>query len=148
MEITNEEKGRLYASYWIRLKSAFRQKFYLETIFIAYDFLEDCTRSILKERSVSKELDKMFVSRKLNKIENIISQNKQILSKCIKSEDILEARNWLDKRNDLIHRMMKNKKSFEDAETIAEESVFLARKWMNASSKYKRLLKKEKKNEK
>ena len=140
MEITNTEKGKLYAFHWRRIKIAMSYEFYLEAISICYDFLEDCTRSILKARSSSKALDTMFIKTKLKKIGNIITQRKQILARYVTVQDIEETINWLDSRNDLIHRMMKNPRSSEDSKMVAENGVLIARKFMDISTKFRRAL--------
>jgi len=113
--IDNNQKYKNYKEQFARLNKSLKYEFYLEAIFIAYAILEDRCESVLRyEGNEVKAKDGGFVSieKKLNKISTIARKKKSLPNKYFSDEFIDGIYQWKDKRNELIHALLK-KRAFQ-----------------------------------
>ena len=149
MEITERMlKGENYREQNVRLKKVMNQHFYLEAVFIEYAIVEDRLASILRyEGNEIKSNSFVSIDRKLNKLE-AVARDKKGLAKRYFSEDFInEIREWKNKRNPLIHSMMKTNISSEMLFELACEGLNLQKEICRLSQNYKRAVERKSKGE-
>ena len=147
--LTNEDKFNNYKTQMGRLKRALKSQFYLEALFIEYAIIEDRTEAILRyENNSIKTKEGQFVSldRKLNKILDITREKKSLPNKYIKSEIIIEIKEWKEDRNRLIHALMKKQITTDEMISIVNRGEQLTKELNNMATSYRRAV--ERKNNK
>ena len=127
-----------------RLKKALTHQFYLEAIFIEYAVMEDRTAAIL--RYENNECKSANIGKKLNKIRTISRDKKALPGRYFDDELIDRIFEWKDKRNDLIHALIKQQLTTEELRSLAEEGDNLVKELNRRSQNYKRAV--ERKNKK
>ena len=102
------QKYNNYKEQFKRLDKAINNNFYLEAMFIAYAIMEDRTESILSyEGNGISSKGFVSINRKLNKIKKIAERKGSLPAKYFSDFLIDEILEWKDKRNNLIHALMK-----------------------------------------
>lgn len=134
-----------------RLKKAMENKFYLEAVFIEYAIMEDRTESILRyENNTINSKNKGFVSidAKITKIEKIVENKKGLPRKYFTVEFMEQIREWKNRRNALIHALIKKNTTTQELIDLAEEGRQITKDLCRLSTNYKRAVQRqeEKKN--
>ena len=142
---SNKQKQLNYQEQFKRLDRALKQKFYLEAMFIEYAIMEDRCDSILGYEG-NQINSKNFVSidRKIDKIKKIAEHKKSLPNRYLSDELIDIIKGWKEKRNGLIHALLKKELTTEGLETVALEGYALARQLCNKAGNYKRAVERRK----
>ncbi len=119
-----------------RLKKALLYEFYLEAIFIEYAIMEDRTEAIL--RYEGNECKSQNIGKKLNKIKTISRDKKALPGKYFDDALVDRMMIWKDKRNTLIHALVKQQLKTEELKALAEEGNELVKELNRRSQNYKR----------
>ena len=135
----NVIKYENYKEQFKRLDKAIKNNFYLEAMFIAYAIMEDRTESILSyEGNEINSKDFVSINKKLNKIKKIAERKGSLPAKYFSDSMIDEILDWKEKRNNLIHALMKQPLTTEELQATALEGKALARKLANRATSYRR----------
>lgn len=145
MEISdNQQKYYNYKVQMQRLKKAMDNQFYLEAIFIEYVIMEDRTASILRyEGNTIKPRNKngfVTLDAKINKIIKISEDKKGVARRYFSEDFMREISAWKDRRNSLMHALMKQKLTADELEALAGKGEELVKKLSRLSQNYKRYL--------
>ena len=141
--ISNDVKYLNYKEQNKRLKKALNEHFYLEALFIEYAIIEDRTESILRyENNQMNPKKRSSIESKLNKIKTIAREKKGLANKYFSEAFIDEILNWKEKRNSLIHALMKQVLTTDELETIAFQGKELSQKLSSKSTLYKKAVEK------
>lgn len=142
MVISNQQKQANYTEQFRRLKLALKNGFNLEAMFIEYAILEDRTESIL----CHADLWEAYIKSRKGREPNIDSKIKYILKRAENKKDVLHkyfaddlldrVLAWKDKRNRLIHALLKQQLTNEEIVKIATEGNELVRTLRSRSSAY------------
>jgi len=124
--MNNKEKNEKYAVLMSKLKRSINNEFYYESIFIEYAILEDRAESLLRHAKIPQfdyNGDNLNLNGKLKKIEHSIKFNKDsYVSNHISFKLLSEIHDWKNRRNVLIHDLIKSKYNLdEDVKKIAYE---------------------------
>lgn len=130
--IDGQQKYLNYKEQFSRLKRALDNEFYLEAIFIEYAILEDRTQSVLEHGGYWKACRKKCGKRpgiqaKLNFIQNLAADPACSLHKYFSDDLADRLLVWKDKRNPLIHALLKKKLGPDELKNVAEEGNDLVR---------------------
>lgn len=147
--ILNEQKYYNYKVQSQRLKKAMEYGFLLEAVFIEYAMIEDRTEAILRyEGNDIKSDNHVSIDRKIRKIKKIAEEKKSLAKKYFKEEFLDELIIWKDKRNQIMHAMMKQALTTEGLLELAEDGQRLVKDLNRLSTNYKRAVeRKREKNE-
>ncbi len=127
----NKDKNKVYVSLMSKLNQALKNEFYYESIFIEYAILEDRTESIL--RHSKNYIDGLTLSNKLAKIKSIKILNDCYCKKHLSSELINSIYDWKNKRNNLIHDLVKSEYNNVNVKKIAEDGFIIVKTLNNKS---------------
>ena len=137
----NEIKYNNYKEQAKRLKKALENQFYLEAIFIEYSILEDRADAILRYAKQEIISDRyVSIDRKLTKIKNLSLNKCLFLNKYFNEEFIMLLKEWKEKRNPLIHALMKRSNSRLELEKLALDGQELMKIFARKSMNYKNFL--------
>lgn len=135
--MNNKLKKEKYRDLMFKLKKAINNEFYYEAIFIEYAILEDRTESLLRHADLSAADSNgkpLKLNAKLKKLENSTTFNKdKYILKHLNIEILSETHNWKNKRNILIHDLIKSTYTYEDVKKIALEGYELVKMFNNKS---------------
>lgn len=138
-----------YKEQFKRLDKAISYNFYLEAMFIAYAILEDRTESILSyEGNEINSKNFVSINKKLLKIKKIAEQKGSLPSRYFTDSFIDEIIEWKEKRNKLMHALMKQALTTEELYVTALEGKELARTLANKATSYRRAVERKKNKEK
>lgn len=122
-----------------RLTKALQNEFYLEAVFIEYAIMEDRTESILRyEGNTINSNGFVSIDRKITKIEKIAENKKGLARKYFTTEFMEQIRTWKNKRNGLIHALIKKNTTTQELIDLAEEGRQLTKELCRLSTNYKR----------
>ena len=122
-----------------RLTKALQNEFYLEAVFIEYAIMEDRTESILRyEGNTINSNGFVSIDRKITKIEKIAENKKGLARKYFTIEFMEQIRTWKNKRNGLIHALIKKNTTTQELIDLAEEGRQLTKELCRLSTNYKR----------
>ena len=140
MSIDNMQKYANYKVQMGRLNKALANHFYLEAIFIEYAVLEDRLESILRNSCKWNSKPGSFVSiyQKCKRVSKLSEEKKGLAHKYFSQDLIDRILDWKDRRNPLIHALLKRKVTTEDLQSFAEEGKALARELSNKVTSYNR----------
>ena len=111
---------------------SFKNEFFYEAIFIEYAILEDRTESLLRHAKINTK--NSTITLKINKIKtNKIFKDKYI-NKHLSIELLDKIIEWKNKRNELIHDLIKTKYTNNQIESIALEGYEIVKKVNNKST--------------
>ena len=141
----NMQKYYNYREQMGRLKKALNQKFYLEAIFIEYAIMEDRLESILRHAGKwdSKTDDRISISKKITKVNNLIKSKNSIAKKYLNTELTDGIRSWKNNRNVLIHALLKQQLHTEDLQAFAEEGQVLVKALCSKATSFRRAIEKK-----
>ena len=127
-----------------RLKKAMDNEFYLEAVFIEYAIMEDRTESILRyEGNTINSNGFVSIDRKISKIEKIAENKKGLARKYFTVEFMERIREWKNKRNSLIHALIKKNTTTQELIDLAEEGRQITKELCRLSMNYKRAVSKQ-----
>ncbi|WP_105305154.1 hypothetical protein [Anaerolactibacter massiliensis] len=122
-----------------RLTKALQNEFYLEAVFIEYAIMEDRTESILRyEGNTINSNGFVSIDRKITKIEKIAENKKGLARKNFTIEFMEQIRTWKNKRNGLIHALIKKNTTTQELIDLAEEGRQITKELCRLSTNYKR----------
>ena len=138
-ESNNFVKYENYKEQNERLKKALNNHFYLEAVFIEYAIMEDRLESILRyENNSIKSKNYVSIDSKISKVNTIAREKKGLAKKYFSPEFMQSISDWKEKRNPLIHSLMKRPNSTDEIRIIAEEGNALQKELCRLSQNYKR----------
>ena len=148
MECDNMQKYENYREQMGRLNKALNACFYLEAIFIEYAVMEDRLESILVHAGKWNPKPDTFVSMdtKCKKVAKLAENKKDLAHRYFSPELTDSLLQWKEKRNSLIHAMLKQTVSTEELRVVAEEGKQIAKTLCSKATSYRRALKKEESN--
>ena len=116
-----------YGEQMRRLSNAMRNRFFLEAIFIEYAIIEDRLESALSHADAFNPGKQKTITAKLNKLEKLCEERKGLACKYFSPELLASLRSWKDRRNPLIHELMKQNLSTTGFEEFALEGEQLVK---------------------
>lgn len=139
----NEVKHANYKEQMKRLNLAFKNRFLLEAILIEYGMLEDRTEAFIRYSLGENKLDKyQTINRKINKLKALFGDKYQNINRYLSLELLDDLHNWKEKRNSIIHGLMKRNNSTFELEALALEGLNLVKILNSKSISFKRKLEK------
>ena len=146
--MNNYEKNEKYADLMGRLKEAINRDFYYEAIFIEYAILEDRTESLLKHAKLSLTDYNgvpLNLNSKLQKIKHsVIFYKDEYINKHFTYNLISDIHMWKNRRNELIHDLIRTKYNNEDIKQIALDGYEIVKVANNKSRLVTKYLDKKK----
>ena len=138
----NMQKYENYRVQIGRLKKALKEHFYLEAIFIEYAIMEDRLEAILRHAGKWHPKEGSFVSidTKVKKVADIAREKKNPAHRCFPPELTDGILAWKDKRNRLIHALLKQSLHSDDLLEVAEEGEQLANQLCSKATSHRRAL--------
>ena len=130
MQTEDVTKQDRYALQKVRLKRAIAGGFFYEAILIEYAMFEDRTESALRHadvRTTDRRQQPLKLADKLNKINDHPAFQDKFIRKRLTRELIEDVRQWKNKRDDLVHALMKSPPTDEEARALAERGRELLR---------------------
>lgn len=134
----NEQKHYNYKVQSQRLKKALEYGFLLEAVFIEYAMMEDRTEAILRYEGNDIKGDHVSINKKINTIKKIAEEKKSLANKYFKEEFLDQLVEWKNKRNTIMHAMMKQSMTTEGLLELALEGQQLVKDLNRISTNYKR----------
>ena len=126
------DKYEKYKDLMEKLNKSIKNEFFYEAIFIEYAILEDRTESLLRHAKINTK--NSTITLKINKIKtNKIFKDKYI-NKHLSIELLDKIIEWKNKRNELIHDLIKTKYTNNQIESIALEGYEIVKKVNNKST--------------
>jgi hypothetical protein len=139
----NEVKHANYKEQMKRLNLAIKNRFLLEAILIEYGMLEDRTEAFIRYSLGENKLDKyQTINRKINKLKSLVGDKYKNINRYLSLELLDDLHNWKERRNSIIHGLMKRINSAEELEAIALEGLNLVKIFNSKSMSFKRKLEK------
>lgn len=135
----NRRKYENYREQMRRPSSALRSGFYLEAIFIEYAIIEDRLESALAHADAFNPSKQKAINAKLNKIEKLCENRSGLARKYFSPELIESMRSWKDRRNPLIHELMKQNPKTSELEGFAREGEALIKTLKNKVGSFNRV---------
>lgn len=144
MSITPENmlKYENYKEQMERLKKAMANHFYLEAVFIEYAILEDRLESALRHSGKWQPKPGQFTSidKKVRLLTQQAAENKSLASKYFHEEMMQAILDWKNRRNPLMHSLMKQQLHTEDLSGLAEEGLDLVKQVSNKVKLFNRAI--------
>jgi len=135
----NMLKYENYKEQNIRLNKALQNGFYLEAVFIEYAIMEDRTESILRYEGNEIHNDGFVsIDRKISKIEKLTENKKGLARKYFTVEFLEQVCSWKNRRNGLIHALIKRNTTTQELIELAEEGHQITKDLCRLSTNYKR----------
>lgn len=139
----NEVKHTNYKEQMKRLNLAIKNRFLLEAILIEYGMLEDRTEAFIRYSLGENKTDKyQTINRKINKLKALVGDKYKNINRYLSLDLLDDLHNWKEKRNSIIHGLMKRINSAEELEAIALEGLNLVKIFNSKSMSFKRKLEK------
>lgn len=112
-----------------RLKKAMTNRFYLEAIFIEYAILEDRLESALRHSGKwqPKPDQHTSIDRKVKLLMAQATEKKSLAQKYFQLEMMQAVLDWKNRRNPLMHSLMKQQLHTGDLSGLAEEGLALVK---------------------
>ena len=135
----NMQKYKNYKELHERLKKALKEEFYFEAVFIEYAIMEDRLESVLRyEGNSIHSKNHVSINRKIDKVKTISREKNGLARKHFTEEFLDSIYAWKEKRNPLIHALMKQSITTEELQQLALEGEVLAKDLSRRSTNYKR----------
>lgn len=140
----NMQKYANYKEQMGRLKKAMDHSFYLEAIFIEYAIMEDRLESVLRHSGKWNPKPNEFwsIDKKLTRVEKLAEEKKSPAAKYFPTELTEAIRAWKERRNQLIHALLKQSLHTEDLCKHAEKGHLLVKTLCSKVTSYNRYLEK------
>ncbi len=141
-ELENMLKYENYKEQMKRLKMALTNQFYLEAVFIEYAILEDRLESALRHSGKwhPKPDQHTSIDRKVRLLMAQAEEKKSLAQKYFQPEMMQEIIDWKDRRNPLMHSLMKQQLHTEDLANLANEGLILVRQISNKVSLFNKAI--------
>ena len=141
----NQQKYENYRVQMSCLKSALRSHFYLEAIFIEYAIMEDRLEAILRHADKWHPKEGTFVSidAKAKKVAKLAEEKKNPAHRYFPPELTDGILAWKERRNQLIHALLKQSLRSEDLLEVAEEGERLTKQLCSKATSHRRALEKQ-----
>lgn len=123
---SNEQKRENYQVQMRRLASALRNGFHLEAVFIEYAIIEDRLESALRHANALTK-KQGSITAKLNKLEKLCENRKGLARRYFSAELFESIRQWKDRRNPLVHELMRQRLDASELEEFAREGERLVK---------------------
>ena len=123
----NHQKYENYRVQSRRLASALRSGFYLEAVFIEYAIIEDRLESALTHAGAFNPKKQGTITSKLTKLEKLCENRRGLARRYFTAELLAAIRAWKDRRNPLVHELMKQRATTADFEAVAREGEALVK---------------------
>ena len=142
--VDNQQKYENYRVQMGRLKSALRNHFYLEAIFIEYAIMEDRLEAILRHADKWHPKEGSFISLdvKIKKVAKLAEEKKNPAHRYFPLELTDGILAWKEKRNQLIHALLKQSLHSENLLEVAEEGERLTRQLCSKTTSHRRTMEK------
>ena len=139
----NQQKYENYRVQMGRLKSALRNHFYLEAIFIEYAIMEDRLEAILRhaDKWHPKEGSFICIDAKVKKVAKLAEEKKNPAHRYFPPELTDGILVWKGKRNRLIHALLKQSLHSEDLLQVAEEGEAIVKQLCSKTTSHRRAIK-------
>ena len=147
----NMQKYYNYREQMTRLKKALKSQFFLEAIFIEYSIMEDRLESVLRHAGVWKKMlekgkksgrPNITIEQKIKKVEELARKKGTLENKYFSGDLMNNIRSWKDKRNPLMHALLKLQLHTEDLEQIAVDGEALVKEMCSKSTSFRRAVEK------
>ena len=141
--MNKKEKNLIYADLMDKLKKSIKNEFYYESIFIEYAILEDRTESLLKHAKLKitkSDRTNLSLAEKLKVINNSVRFKKPYISRNLSYELLESVRNWKNKRNVLIHDLIKCSYNNTQIKNIALDGYEIVKRMNNKSTLVNRFM--------
>ena len=137
----NMQKYENYRDMNVRLKRALKGGFYLEAVFIEYGIIEDRLDSVLRyEGNSINSKNHVSIDRKIKKVKKLTEEKKGLARKYF-TEDFLDSiYHWKERRNPLIHELMKQPFLTDEMSAIAAEGEVVVKELCRRANNYKRAI--------
>ena len=151
MPIDNMQKHENYREQFNRLKRALASEFYLEAIFIEYSIIEDRTESIIRHAEKWDAYIKKLKGRdptlnsKINYITVQALSGNKLLRRYFSDDLISQILEWKDKRNQLIHALLKQHLTTGELSDFAYEGERLTKEIRTRATNFIRAVERENK---
>ena len=148
--IYNKRKYENYKEQFKRLNKALANGFNLEAIFIEYAIMEDRTESILRH---AMQWDAYLkhqkghvpaIDSKVKYIQKRAENKKSILHKYFADNLLNDIISWKERRNSLIHVLLKQQLEHSEVRALAEQGNELAKTLRSRATSYNRAAEKAK----
>lgn len=141
----NQLKYENYSIQMGRMKSALSGHFYLEAIFIEYAIMEDRLEAILRHADKWHPKEGTFISfdSKAKRVAKLAEEKKNPAHRCFPPELTNGILAWKEKRNRLIHALLKQSLHSEDLLQVAEEGKLLVKQLCSKATMHRRALERE-----
>jgi hypothetical protein len=141
----NMQKYANYKTQMGRLNKALTKQFYLEAIFIEYAIMEDRLESILRHSGKWNPKPGAFVSldAKRKNVAKLAEERKLLAHKYFPVELTDSIESWKNKRNGVIHALMKKNLHTGDLREIAEDGQHLVKTLCGKTTLYNRALERQ-----
>ena len=134
----NKEAFETYRVLFGRLRRALNSRFFLEAVFIEFAILEDRSAALLRHLC-NKSDDKAKISTKINKLLNLQRTNKHpSLVKNFNGDFFCDILAWKDRRNQLIHALVRKSPDELEWEACALDGYDLVRNLSDRTRSIKR----------
>ena len=126
----NMLKYENYKEQMKRLKAAMTSQFYLEAIFIEYAILEGRLESALRHSGKwhPKPDQHTSIDRKVKLFMAQAEERNSFAQKYFQAEMMQEILDWKNRRNPLIHSLMKQQLHTEDLEVLATDGIAIVKR--------------------
>ena len=145
----NKQKQENYREQFIRLNKAMSNAFYLEAVFIEYSIMEDRTESILKHMGKwdaylkKRGRYQVTIDSKVKYIQNAAREKRTLPNKYFGDGMLDEILEWKEKRNKLIHALLKQSLTTAEIALFAAEGKDLAEILRNRATNYRRAVQRQ-----
>ena len=140
--VSNRKKYENYREQLGRLNKALKEHFYLEAIFIEYAILEDRLEAVLRHAGCwhPKEGRHVSIDAKTKKVADLAREKKNPAHRYFPPELTDGILAWKEKRNTLIHALLKQEIHSEDLLAAAEEGLLLTKTMCSKATSHRRAL--------
>ena len=139
----NQQKYENYRVQSRRLASALRSGFYLEAVFIDYAIIEDRLESALTHAGAFNSNRQRTITSKLTKLEKLCDEERGLAHRYFSAELLAAIRAWKDRRNPLVHKLLKQHATTSDFEAVAREGEALVKTLKSRVGSFNRALDRE-----
>lgn len=142
--ISNQKKHENYREQFRRLKTALNNGFNLEAIFIEYAIMEDRTEAILRHGGLWDAYMKRQKGRnasiesKIQYVQKQIESGNKMLAKYFQDDLLKKILGWKEKRNKLIHALLKQDLEHNEIHELAVQGDELAKQLRSRANSYNR----------
>ena len=147
--VDSQKKYDNYREQMGRLSKALKEHFYLEAIFIEYAILEDRLEAVLRHagRWQPVEGEHVSIDRKARLVAKLAEEKKNPAHKYFPPELTDAILAWKEKRNGLIHALLKQSIHSEDLLAVAEEGLVLTKQMCSKATTHRRMLERKTRRE-